>query len=166
MFDATITFVKDHPIELIAILISIMSMIISIYTLRKDKPILHLEKQSAKFNSDGKSLTFNFYLSNLGKQPTTIKEIEFKTKNNYKPKVLLFESTVKIIPHLSSGGSEDLQIEGAEMPFQLMPYSAKSFQAELEFTSNDILKREHQEDEIHYFVKIKHTDKKAFEKYI
>ena len=152
--------------ELIAIGISILGAWVSISIWMKDKPILHIEKQSASFNNNGKSSTFIFYLSNIGKQPTTIKEIKFYTKNNYTPNILLFESTKTIKPMLAEEGIEDLEIEGAKMPFQLLPYSAKLFQAELDFSSSETLKREHKEDGIRYWVKIKYTEKKDFVKFI
>ena len=52
--------------ELIAIGISVLGAWVSISIWMKDKPILHIEKQSASFNNNGKSSTFIFYLSNIG----------------------------------------------------------------------------------------------------
>ena len=164
MFDIILKYIELG--ELLAIIISIIELWISIHVWMKDKPILYVEKHSSHFDNDGKSTIFIFYLNNTGKQPTTIKEIEFSTEWGFKPNDALFEISKDSIPNTAGHGVYRHNIVGLKIPFQLMPQSSKVIKAVLDFSFNEELKRQHKTDEIHYNIKIKHTDKKIFEAFI
>lgn len=163
MFDKLLEYIELG--ELIAIFISVISLMIALYILKKDKAIIHIEKHSAKISDDKKSTIFIFYLDNIGKQPTTIKQIEFYTSSRYMPKNTLFQISKEIEPLLGEDeGIEDTRVEGVKLPFHLMPHSSRMIKAKLDFISEDNLNKEHNEEQIHYWVKIKHTSKKEFNK--
>lgn len=154
--------------ESITILISILSLWILIYTWIKDKPALDVEKHSSKINNDKKSATFTFYLSNIGNQQTTIKEMDICTKKGYIPRCSFLEVSKESLPNLAGHSHSILKSDVASLrfPFPLLPHSSKVIRATLNFDSEDTLKREHNEEQLHYFVRIKPTHKKIFKKFI
>ena len=164
MFDLILNYIELG--ELLAIIISIIGLWISIHVWMKDKPILYVEKHSSSLDNDGKFTIFIFYLNNIGKQPTTIKEIEFNTEHGFKPNGILFEISKDSIPNSAGHGVYRHNIGSLKMPFQLMPQSSKVIKARLEFTSNEELKKQHKTEDIHYKKKIKHTNKKINEDFI
>ena len=133
--------------------VSLIGLSLSIHNFRRNKPIIVVEKDSAEKHSDT-IMFFRFYLSNLGEKPTTIKNIEFYTKNNkFMPKVTLIESLKESIP-TGNIAIINNSVKGIKLPFNLAPNSSKRIKAILDFSTEDNFKQEHTEDEIHYFIRV------------
>lgn len=163
MFDIILHYIELG--ELLAIVISIIGLWISIHVWMKDKPILYVEKHSAKFVDD-KSVSFIFYLNNIGKQPTTIKEIEICTKSRFIPQTVFSEPLKTSILNTAGHGKNLLTFQPFRLPSQLLPLSSKVIRADLDFGTKEMRDKENNENQLHYRVRIKHTNKKVFERFI
>ncbi len=160
MFDIVLKYFELG--ELIAILISIVSIIIAFYTYKQDKPILYVEKHFSS-KTDDRTISFYFYLDNIGKQPTSIKEIRFHTNNNFIPKITLIEILKGAVINTAGKGLPKTDFVGINLPFHLMPHSSKLIRADLGFGTPENLQEGDNKSQILY-LNIKHASKKDFTK--
>ncbi|MFH1506258.1 MAG: hypothetical protein ABIE94_04725 [archaeon] len=145
-------------------IVAVIALFFSIYNFFKNKPHITVEKHSA--SCSGSICKFNFYLSNIGKEPTTIKTIEFYTKKtHFMPGPTIFEGGSESVPTIDGGGIIKKKRIGLELPFQLMPNTSKLLKANLDFSDEERRKEELAESKNHFYVKILYTGKK-FEKYV
>lgn len=148
--------------ELIAVAISLFSLGISIFTLTRDKPELDLEKYKAEIvkNEHVKLVNFTYFLSNTGKQPTTIKSIELQTKDKFIPSANHIEIYTETLLCISGVYGGDEKIKSLDIPFTILPHTSKKIESQLNFNGREI-----SESELHFNLVIKHT-KGTFKKYI
>ena len=147
--------------EIIAVIISLFSLGIAIYALTRDKPKLSVEKCSANYaRQDNKNVIFTFFLNNYGNQPTTIKSIEFSTRDNFIPSAVFFERLTGAIANIAGHGVKEQKIKNIDVPFTIMPNTSKKIEAQLNFDGKKI-----NDSQIHFNVVIKHT-KGKLKKYI
>ena len=130
-------------IDLIAIVISVVSLvltlILALYTLYRERPIISVEKHMATIQKrdDNNFIDFVFFLNNSGDRPTTIKSIQFQ-QNDFIPKAVFIELTTGTIPILAGIGLQDEKINIFDIPFSLMPNTSKRLEAQLNFSNQPI----------------------------
>ncbi|GEM_PF-2771450 len=130
-------------IDLIAIVISVVSLvltlILSLYTLYRERPIISAEKNMATLQKrdDNNFIDFVFFLNNSGDRPTTIKSIQFQ-QNDFIPKAVFIELTTVTIPISAGIGLQDEKINSFDIPFSLMPNTSKRLEAQLNFSNQPI----------------------------
>jgi len=147
-------------IGIIAIIISGLSLLVSIYSLyyklSKNRAILSAEpNKGVKINKEENQLIFDAYLKNKGDKPTTIKEIKFyQTGSHFLPTTkiikLVEKSTINSVVHYP-------QQEPLEIPFVLESYETKRLLIKLIFPNKDIFNDETKIEKLHYTIWIEHT---------
>ncbi len=149
-------------VEFIAIIISLISLCISIYILTRNKAILVAEKHSLILKKKYKEIWVYFYLTNIGEKPTTIKSIDFYTKNKFMPKTTI----LKVIDKTIIGIGEELptspilyNYEPINFPLLIEPHITMKLLAKLNFSNENIFEKETRNDNLQYTLRIKHSNK-------
>lgn len=155
---------KMEP-AIIALVVSIVSLIISIYIITRNKAILVVEKHSLTLKKDKKEVWLYFYLSNIGERPTTIKTIDFYTDSKFMPKTHI----LRVIDKTTLGVGGDLptshynQYETIDLPSLIKSHTTIKLLAKLNFSEKSIFDRETKNDKLHYTLRLEHS-KKIYEK--
>lgn len=145
--------------EIIAIIISIISLGLSIYTLSKNRAILKAEKHSLILKKENKEVWIYFYLTNVGDRPTTIKEVDFYCDSHFMPKTQL----LKVIDKTILGIGEDLpastypKYEALDFPSIIGPNTTIKLLAKLKFADKSVFERETKNDKLHYILRLKYS---------
>ena len=150
-----LTVIIPIAVSLISLGISIFAIV---YTISKNKAILIAEPHSGvEIKREKKETEFDFYLTNRGNRPTTIKEIQFYcTEGNFLPKTTIIKILDKTILSIGLNALKHPTYESIDFPAVIGPNTTIKLLARLNFSTEEELEKQ-TKNGFHYTIWIKHT---------
>ncbi|MDD3178548.1 MAG: hypothetical protein PHR26_03455 [Candidatus ainarchaeum sp.] len=149
-------------ISILGLIVSILGLVLSFVIVNRDNAKLYVKKEQLNIKKDKKEIWIYFYMTNIGKRPTTIKKIDF-----YNPQTRFMPNTtcVEVFETVSLGLDLDTtpplkSYRAITFPLIIDSNKTTMILAKLSFADENTFKQESNRNKLKFKIRINYSNKK------